>query len=347
MGKDEKPKFPSKIDDIDMDEWIKRLSSPDPSMRATAVRVVPLFGPEAAKKALDKMVNMMTGDPDISVRTSALMACTTNPYDDPAFLNKVAGKLYALLSTPQISVRMQAVLACQRMGVFLAPIAEKHGLITMLCSENVLKNVGSYELRTAGAMALGQIAFDDKKGGPNPTALSALINILGDPAYSVRLEALQSIMVLGSPKADLFAAKKEIEFLLDRITKEQDKILNMWLHVCLMRLDKNNITDTNVREIGKHLKDSDQHVRIQSAKALGCMGPAAKSQVNDLVACLRATKEDNLYLITMCIFALGQIGPDAMLARPDVQKFADHKDPVVKEQVKTALEQIDAKPKKP
>src|SRR5262249_9300713 len=196
MPKADQPKldWPTQFDTLTLDDWIKRLDSKDPSMRNAAVRVIPQFGP-AAKKAIDKLISLMS-DPDNSVKIGALLACTTHPYEDPKLIEKTVGKVRTLLSNPDEAVRFQAALACTRLG-----IAAKN-CIPAICSEYVLRNRTSYEVRVAGAVALGQITFEDDKGPDQlfAQAISALANLLSDEAYAVRLEAIQALMIIGAPK---------------------------------------------------------------------------------------------------------------------------------------------------
>ncbi|HEV3142798.1 MAG TPA: hypothetical protein VGZ47_02825 [Gemmataceae bacterium] len=329
--------WPTQMDGLSLDEWIKRLDSKDPSTRNAAVRVVPLFGPPA-KKAIDKLINLM-GDPDNSVKLGALAACTTHPGidEDPALLRKAVGKIRTLLIHPDEAIRFQAAMACNRIG----PAAKE--CIPELCSERVLAYPSSYEVRVAGAVALGQIAYDDKNG-PNVQAVSALAHRLSDEALAVRLEVVQALMVIGAPK-DLTggAGKQLMQTLIDRAKYEKDDVLKMWIRVCLMRFDVSQVNQDNIRAIAAYLKSSNEHLQVSAAKALGCIGPAAKSTIPDLIECLqKAGEKKTLYTIVMCIFALGQMGTDAANALPEIQKYSNDENEIIRNQVRSSMERINA-----
>src|SRR5262249_29784703 len=146
-------------DALSLEQWIDRLDfqkTPDPSTRKAAILVIPQFGP-AAKKAIPMLINLMS-DPDDSVKMAALIACTTHPYEDPKLIERTVGKVNVLLKHSDVTMRYQAAMACNRLG----PAAK--ACIPMLCSEWILKCHSSYEVRTAGAVALAQVGYDDKTG---------------------------------------------------------------------------------------------------------------------------------------------------------------------------------------
>jgi HEAT repeat protein len=344
LPKDDRPpniQWPSQFDALTLDQWMERLDiqkTPDPSTRKAAILVVPQFGP-TAKKAIPMLINLMN-DPDDSVKLAALMACTTHPYEDPDLIKKTVAKVNGLLKHNDESVRLHAAMACNRLG----PIAKS--CVPTLCSEYVLKCHTSYELRTAGALALGQVAFDDKLGS-DPQAVSALANALTDKALSVRLESLTAIMFIGIPNPaqdkNGLAAQLLMKTLLERTKYEKDDVVKMWVRVCLMRFDSKQITQENIRAISANLKGGNEHLQVSAAKALGCMGLVAKSTIPDLIECLqKAGEKQTLYTIVMCMFALGQMGADASIALPEIQKYVNHENPIVKDQAMKSMERINA-----
>jgi HEAT repeat protein len=338
--------WPSQFDALTLEQWMERLDiqkTPDPSTRKAAILVVPQFGP-AAKKAIPMLINLMS-DPDDSVKMTALIACTTHPYEDPKLIERTVGKVNGLLKHNDVTMRFQAAMACNRLGPAAKPC------IPTICSEYVLKCHSSYELRTAGAVALGQVAYDDKIGS-DPQAVSALANALTDKALSVRLESVTALMFIGVPnpaqdKSGL-AAQLLMKTLLERTKYEKDDIVKMWVRVDLMRFDSKQITPENIGAIAVHLKGGNEHLQVSAAKALGCMGPVAKSTIPDLIDCLqKAGEKQTLYTIVMCMFALGQMGPEASAAAPEIQKYLNHENPTVKEQAIKTMQRISApKPNK-
>jgi PBS lyase HEAT-like repeat len=292
------------------------------------------------------LITLMS-DPDNSVKIGALLACTYHQYEDPKQIEKTVGKIRILLANADEAVRFQAALACTRLGVHAKPC------IPAICSEFVLNCTTSYELRAAGAVALGQVATEDPNlKGPDvlfAQAVSALAHRLSDAAYAVRLASIEALMITGAPKDNTGAAARLLmTTLVERTRYETDEVVKMWVRVCLMRFDKKHISPENINAIGINLKAADDHLQLQAAKALGFMGPVAKSQIPALLECLKAAGErKSLYVLVMCMFALGRMGPDAAIALPEIQKYVDHENSVVKDQAKSSIEQINGvKPKK-
>src|SRR6266404_7020813 len=147
-------KGPAEIGGKTLDEWIRVLKDPkhpehlDPSSKDAAIRVIPLFGNDA-KKALPTLISMMVNEPDQTLKVSALIAVTSYPYDDPELIKKVVTNLETMLSSQQTAIRIQAALAAGRLGAHAKPITGS--LI------GALNYTGSYEVRRAAAVALGQV----------------------------------------------------------------------------------------------------------------------------------------------------------------------------------------------
>ncbi|MBP3958055.1 HEAT repeat domain-containing protein [Gemmata sp. G18] len=89
------------------------------------------------------------------------------------------------------SSRYQAVLTITMFG------PKAYDTITKLTG--VAMSDVSYETRRAIASALGRVGFSETTG-PNMKALTALADVLAkDVSASVRMEALQSLTLLGPP----------------------------------------------------------------------------------------------------------------------------------------------------
>src|SRR5262249_30480507 len=106
----------SKIDGETLDEWIKKLSSPDASLRDTALRVIPAFG-VPGEKALPKVMSMMINDTDTSVRITAIRIATMGSTTD---VKKTADtltiNLNQLMGHTSSVLRLQATLGVGRLG---------------------------------------------------------------------------------------------------------------------------------------------------------------------------------------------------------------------------------------
>src|SRR5262249_34938457 len=139
-------------------------------------------------------------------------------------------------------------------------------------------NDPSYETRQSIARALGEVSFDEKLG-PNVYALQQLASKLAnDVARPVRLEALQSLVLLGPPwegpappggkgipKVDQKSADHVADAMRTRIglptaaapkggkATETDEQLQIWCRVVMMRFDTKEITDANLAAIAQHL----------------------------------------------------------------------------------------------
>lgn len=331
---------PSEILGDSLDTWIKRLDSKDAAVRELAVRTVPLFG-APAKKALPKLVDL-TSDPDYAVRLAALFIVTANPIDDEKLQARIAQKVVDTCRHSQTAVRIAGAQAASRLGTAAA------GAIDVLIGEYHIRNSLSYEARKAAAEALGQVAQRDPKNpesGPDRRAIIALINALSDSCLAVRIEAAQSLLFLGPPARpeDL---EREKQILLQRIVAEPDKVLALWLRVCLIRLEPSLLTPKNIEPIAAALRSTEHRVRVNAADALALMGPAAKDRAGDLREGLRyanSDKPEDLEFLAKCLWAIGNMGKEASFLTQEVKPLVNHKDPTIKALAQEAVDRLEGK----
>jgi HEAT repeat protein len=330
------PEPPKEFNGENLDQWIKKLSSKDASARDAALKVIPAFG-EPAKKAVKDMVPLIN-DYDNTVKVSAMLILASLQLDEEAMKTQrtaIISRLRGHIETPSGILRLHACMCIARFGPDAA------NCIPALST--ALKDTTSFEIRKAAAQALGAVGMAETLDkGPSIVAISALTNQLGDSAIAVRVEVLQALVVLGPPIDAKVSAELQ-RVLLSRLKAENEKALQIWLRVCLMRLDPSLLTEENITFISKLLKDP--KLRIAAAEALGYMGKAVKSRLFDLVEGLKSDKPEDLPFVAMCLSAIAGMGTDAKPAIPDLERLAAHKDEFIKANAKQALEYVTGKKK--
>lgn len=301
--KDPTGNYPTEIGGKDLAQWVQELQDTDSSNRQAAVRAIVQFGP-GAKKAVAKVASRLypANESDALVRADAAAAISMIGVDkeDKKIYDYTLAALAEALADGQRSVRVQAASTLGRFGT------DARGAIPKLAG--TLQDESSWELRLASARALGAIGRGEK--GADGTAMKALVARLIDPCASVRMEVITSLSVLG-PAADEKLAATERKFLEDRLVKERDQRVRLWVRVLLMFLDeKNYMTAANFNALAKSLGDEDARVRAQAAQALGTLGPKAKDQVPVL---LKAAEDKEPEVQIAAIGALARIGDPACL----------------------------------
>jgi len=333
---------PKEIDGEGLEAWIKKLDHKDPVLRARAVHTVPRFG-DPAKKAIPKIIDLI-GYKDHSVRMAALHVATTNKIDDEKQREAVVRRIMdSMINHEQTVIRLAASQACTRIGF---PAAKA---IPILAGNTHLRFPYSVELRKSAAEALGMVAQPDpmlkEVVGPNRLAIIALIGALSDESLQVRIEAAQSLLYLGAPSQPEDIAKEK-KILLERIVIEPDRVLSMWLRVCLMRMDDTLVTAKNLDPIASGLRSKEHRERLNAADALAIMGPAAKDKAGDLREGLRlaqSEKIDDLEFLAKCLQAIGYMGKEASFLKAEIEPLLNHKNDIIKRYAKTAIDMVDGK----
>jgi HEAT repeat protein len=288
---------PAEIEGKSFAQWKADIREKDISVRQHGIRMVVRFGP-IAREAVPSLI-LALGERDASVRGDAAAALgmigAMEKGIDPEEVPKVVTALSNLLgkTESQHSVRLQAALALAQMG----PKAK--AAIPTLCSVDNARDPYSWELRKAVCYALGRLGLD-LKNGPDPRALTALLNSLQDPCGPVRLEAILSLSAMGVPSATPQVEQEKAE--LQKRLNDPDKTVAIWSRVLLYFLDEKLITEKGLSIITSYLKDPDPQVRKTATQALGILGPKAKSKVPDLIGMLR---DKDLGVVLMAIRALG------------------------------------------
>ena len=214
-----------------------------------------------------------------------------------------------------------------------------------------------------------KIAFNETNG-PSAKALTCLTSVLAnDPSAVVRLEAMQSLAILGPPwegahppgdktppKLDMKGVAAHVTSLRKRLAPapsrpgeksssglvERDKQVELWLRLVLMRFDTKEIADENLNVIGRAVGSSEHGARIQALAILGMMGEVGAKRLDDIT---RALTSDDLEILQSALSALASLGVNAKPALPEVRKLLTHKDENVKKMAAEVIKYLtDAKP---
>jgi HEAT repeat protein len=302
---------PSYIHGKTIQEWTAALKHPDPSVRQQAVQNIVAFGPHG-RLAVPTLYSYSLKDQDVSLRCDAAAALGMLGAMDRGIeaddMPKVVQALGNLLGDTeyQQSVKLQAALA-------LAQIGPKARAAVPLLEKNI-RYTYSWQLRKAVCYALGRIGADPVKG-PDPKALDLLLKSLKDPATPVRFEAILALSALGlSPNPQLVAdEKKSLQMMLG----DPDKNIAIWSRVLLMFLDEKNIGEKDLISLSGYLrKDNDPKVRCAAARAIGTLGPKAKTLVPELFTALG---DKDLEVVLNSYSALGMMIDVAPNVLPQLQ----------------------------
>lgn len=336
-------KWPTEIGGKDVGAFLKDLEDPDPVIREYAARTLPQFGPGAAKQNVSKMLikrMSLGGERDPGVKAAVYAAVGGIQFQNEAD-NKEAMRLLTIAVDTGASGSPLRLAAVQAIGMFGSKGGE--GGIIALTGNAMLDP--SYGTRQNIANALGRVGFNETSG-PNMRALSRLAdNLARDECAAVRMEALQSLMMLGPPWAepkkpdakqppptDTKNAEVIIKFMRARIgdpklkqpAPEKDKQVEIWCRLVLMRFDPKEINDENLDAISRYLTGADNGVKLQALQALGLVGEGASKKLNDVLRLL--DDKDAPYQVTVhAIQVMAAMGAGAKPALPDMQKFLEAK----------------------
>ena len=196
----------------------------------------------------------------------------------------------------------------------------------------------AYETRRTIAGCLAQVGYDEKNG-PNIKALRKLAGTFcHDASAAVRMEALQSLVLLGPPWAGPSPKKgvpgpinwKSAQDIAVEMRKrlvvrktlgivEQDKQLEIWCRVVLMRFDQKELTSgVHMKEIAKNLDGmSELGPKLQALQALALFGEDAGSQVDAIVPLL---KDGDTTVLRTALTTLARMGEKGRPALDELEK---------------------------
>jgi hypothetical protein len=352
----EPPKGPTKLPELrwptelggkDLAGWLKDVTDPDPAVREFALRTLPNFGPENVRKPAGKLLlTRMSAEKDPGVRITVFNTAAMIGFETVADEKEAIRILADTASTgyPGGLSRMHAV---QTLGL-IGPKAE--GAVPYLVGPPCLDP--AYETRRSVANTLGRIGYSET-AGPNTKALGALANTLAkDVSAAVRMEALQSLVVLGppwagpvppggkvAPKINWEGGKVVTEAMRARLglgkskPVETDRQIEIWCRVVLMRFDEKEITDENLKAVSRHLDPKGEiGVKLQALQALTLFGEMAGSQADAVV---RVIDDPDALVVNQALTTLATMGVKAQGAIPELEKlekkWADLRDKRLKE----------------
>ncbi|MEJ5276680.1 MAG: HEAT repeat domain-containing protein [Thermogemmata sp.] len=332
-------KWPTNIAGKGVQEWLKEVDDPDPGKREMALNTLPSFGPDAIKICSRKIVERMRNEKDPSVRMAAYRAAVMLGLDDRDWKDAITILANAVdQGVPGSQTRLAAVQALAAIG----PRAESavSVLTGVVCQDP------SYAIRQAVANALGRVGGNEIYG-PNVRALNRLAGTLAsDVAAAVRLEALQSLVLLGPPwtgrrnnsKDPPPIDWKQAAYVADRMRErlqgpkgksgELDPQIEIWVRVVLMRFDPKEIGDTHLNAIAKHLSSSELGPRLQALQALSLFAEQAAGGKRldavvqllppDSLTDLNTINPIELNLVLGCLVAMGR---EAQGVLPTLEKL--------------------------
>jgi hypothetical protein len=330
-------KWPKEISGKDLKAWLKDLNDLDPAIREAALRTIPAFGPEVQKPAGELLKARLTAEKDPGVKLTLYGTIATIGFDDKdKAIETDALRLIADQADHAGTGSATRLQALQAIGAF-GPRA--YGVVIIVAGQSAGDT--SYETRRTVANTLGKIGFSETVG-PSVKALHTLSGILAkDICVSVRMEALQSLVLLGPPWAavrkpggpvpaiDQPSADVVAEHMRHRLgivkgkgpavgPPEPDKQLEIWCRVVLMRFDPKEITPANLSAIGKHISATDPGPRIQALQALALFGERAEGQLDAVVSALG---DDEPLVLNLALAAVASMGVKAQGAIPELEKM--------------------------
>jgi HEAT repeat protein len=342
--KDEKKdeiKWPTEVGGKHLHDLVREINDPDPSVRNAAVHTLPLFGPVIREKpASTALLHRLTIEPDPAVKVALIgVVAGVHPFKEEAENKEAVSALAAIVDNgaPGGLSRLVAVQALAAFG------AKGEAAVTRLTG--VAIRDPSYETRRQIAIALGQVGINDKTG-PNVRALTYLADTLAkDPAAGVRMEAMQSLMLLGPPWDGEKQGKDQppinekdrdavVKFIKTRVGDarakppvpglEKDKQVEIWARLVILRFDPREINDDNADTFAPFLTNADPRVRSQALQALILLGEGAGKRLKDVLA-LVEDKDTPPYLAVHGIQAISAMGAAAKPALPNLKKMLDEK----------------------
>jgi HEAT repeat protein len=362
------PKFewPKEVLNKSLAAWIADFKSKDPTVRDAAIKVIPLFGPEGRKAGMKGLLDLLN-DHDPGVRINAMLILGSIGFDNKEDMHTAAARMAGTIraTAPGSMLRLHAARTLANMG----PRAYTSDVMSAI---NGIVNDPSWETRQAVAAALGHVGMalyeeDKSKSQPaakgsndappvmklkrpaNTAAMSKLMHtLLKDDSAAVRMEALQSLIVLGPPHVTKSSdygnvIKPYLAILTSRLKDEKDPGAKIWLRVVTMMYDDRAIA-ANVKEIAKAIIAPDPNLRVQALNALAVVGPKAKPVVEEITGALGQMENPPVVIAAAsCLVTMGDAGKSAI---PELEKWAaatkdaDPKSKVLKEQQKAILHPI-------
>ena len=348
--------WPTEIYGRTLADYVEDLNNPDPAVRHFALRTLPGFGPvvkqnEAATKGI--LIHMDVGKEfDPGVRAAAYQTAGDVGFEKRHDTEEAVRLLFNAADQGGLNGGPSRLHAVQT----LASFGPKGG-------SAVPRLVGgpsqdrAYETRRAVANALGRIAFDEVEG-PQEEALSCLVRLVNDHSAPVRLEAAQSLLLLGPPYVprgkgaiplkdvkgpppplDTQAIEKHVKALKKRLEPakrisarekpsptglvERDKQVEIYLRLAIMRMDMKEMTnEEHLDRIVMYIAGEETGPKLQALTAIGMMGEFGARRLDDVVKVL---SDPDPLVVNTAVSTLVAMGTKAEPAIPAIQKLKDRK----------------------
>lgn len=327
--------WPREIGGRDVKGWVADLSDPDPGVQQDAARTLPQFGPDARRLAVKPLIEMI-GNPDPGVRVNAMLAVGALGVEDDRDIQRLVVRLIGCIdgTAPGSAIRLQAARA---LGAIGTDAHQSTAILVRLGTTDL-----AWETRAAAAHALGRVGaplYEDKPGPTgapvvkrpaNKLALDKLaFNLIKDPSVAVRMEAVQSLMLLGPPDikdldlyiktvqpyADAVSARLRPYKAGDKEAGEKDPAVVIWLKMLGIMYDDRQMVKF-IGQIGQATADRNPAVRLHALKALAVLGPEAKPALE----AIRATAKDaDPMIATNGIATLAAMREAGRPALPDLE----------------------------
>jgi HEAT repeat protein len=326
----------TEIEGKTLDRWEKDLIHTDPSVQEKAISVIPAYG-AAASHLVPKLV-LRVKDPrsDVGPKLKAIIALGVMEIDDKD-VSDVVKALAGVLEddTSQHAMKLNAAMVLTRFG------PEGRAAIGPLVG--TIGDTGSWQIRKVSLMALRHIAIDASTG-PDPRATSALHRTVRlDPAYQVRVEAVQALGIMGRCSntklhQEVIETLESLATAPDKV-KDPNRVIAMSATLSLIALEKE--PPGAKKQIVNALGSNDLELRGQTVLALGAFGKKAKPFVGDLLPLL--DDKDYGVAVSTC-WALAMIGDKNVKVMDALKKVMenDKADPRVREQARRATEELKA-----
>ncbi len=274
-----------------LEQWMRELKNPDPSVRTQAILHIVQFGDQAAQ-AVPLIIDRCR-DRDPSPRVKAVMALKIIHIRERDIPRVVEALTQRLQEDGQQIVRYEAAAGLLRFGTEARPAMAA-------LARNATDRASTWELRYMSIMALRAAAYDPQHG-PDPRAVRAFMDALLDPVAQVRLEAVISLGAIGRPTDPRLLGS--VIHILQGLQTSKDKTVSMWSYVALLAMDE-KMTDKSIRAILRYLQSPDSELRQQVLRALAAIGIRARTCVPDV---LEIMDDRDPAVVAMACFALGHI----------------------------------------
>jgi HEAT repeat protein len=255
-----------------LEQWVKELSSKDPSRRELAMRMIVQFSPRQAQKAVPALIAELEKHKktpiDLSVRINGSIALGTilSSVEKPDLddIKKAVAIFKGFCKDEQIIVRTRAVQALAQLAPFSRPALPE--------VMQVARDTHTWEARRAGLEALTVMMVRDDKL-LDGKVLALYYTALDDNSMQVRTTAIQGLAQFAHKPFELSEVDKDrlVKNLTRVITKDPEPSLHIWAHLAVMTY-KHKLEAEHMVAIALYLGNPDPAVRVQAAQSLGMIG---------------------------------------------------------------------------